>query len=175
MTEQGPVPSLVGAFAARVAELPPEAWDRIHTRCARLDGRTRDGVLNRIELYARSMPDSDPYQEPMMRPAMAMLGRVFGFAHELLQLSSRPRTQIFERMREMPLPANLKNPQDHRAIIDVELVAERYRTEHPGTASALRAVANGLSWQRKSLGPSFAALYQPFEPEIPLESLKPAA
>lgn len=94
MAEQPPVSSLVGRFAARVAELTPEARERIYTRCARLDGRNLDGFLHRIELFARSMPDSDPYQEPMMRPALAMLGRAFGVLHEAVAPITRgPRAR----------------------------------------------------------------------------------
>ena len=168
-------PTLTPAFTSRVAELTPDAWERIHERCAALDSRTLEGVLNRLELFARAMPDSDPYKDPLTRPVMAMIGRFLGFGFMVSDLLWRLDPKGLQRTmdRAANQPADPRMPGfDH--FMRLEMIVKRHDRNHPGTAAALRAVGFGLAWHR-TIGPAFTALYQPFEPEIPFDSLKPAA
>ena len=159
----------VQAFAARLLELTPDAWERINTRCALLDAFSVEAFVGRLALYARSAPDADPYRLPGLRPFLTTMSSALGFLNEIVARLGPVDPEGFDR-------AALRHPNKTCAeFMRIESVALRQQRDHPGTASALRAVGHGLLWQQQAGDAGFAAIYQPFEPEIPLASLEPAA
>jgi hypothetical protein len=166
---------LLIAFAGRAAALAPDAWDRIAERCSRLDPSTVEAFLGRIELLARSItPEPDPYAPlPLIRSWFAAMGGAYGVIQELARLTP-PNPEEWERTTRAsgPGPAHLPEP-GARAFMQIEALAQRQLSKHPGTATALRAVSLALLAYPKSRPASFDAIYKPFEPEIPFASLSP--
>ena len=155
------------AFAARLAELAPDAWHRINSRCALLDPFSIETFVGRLALYSRSVPDADPYRLPGLRPFLATMSSALGLLTEVAARLGPSDPEAFDRAAQ-------RHPKKTAAdFMRLETVAQRQQRDHPGTASALRAVAHGLLWQQKASETGFAAIYQPFEPEIPLASLEP--
>lgn len=169
-------PTLLVAFAAKAAALPPEAWDRIGARCALLDSPTVAALLARVELFARSItPDSDPYSRPLVRSTMAMLGGMFGMLHEVSARLAPPDPQAFDRAMQQRHDQESagRHVPGLDAALRIESLAQHVQADHPGTAAALRAVSLALMARRTSPPAVFDAIYRPFEPEIPFASLSP--
>ena len=165
--------AMLTSFARKVAELPPDAWDRVAARCGSLDQRTVDGFLGRAELVGRSfVPDTDTYQHPFVHSAVGAWGTLCGLALETTHALSPSGSVRFEHAAGSWLPpgAPLSKPLSD-ALSRLAAVANAQRPSHPGIAAALFAV--GLVFiARRTIAPtSIAAIYRPFESEIPYASL----
>ena len=152
-------------FAQRVGDLPPEAWERIAARCGVLDHRSVEAFLGRAELVGRVFTfDADPYRHPFVLSALGAWGTLWGLAMEVLHLVHTPHN-------DLPPGGPVPKPQSE-ALSRLAAVAHAQRPHHPGAAAACYAV--GLALLRsKVAAASIAALYGPFEPEIPFSSLRP--
>jgi hypothetical protein len=163
---------LVGAFASRVAGLQPEAWDRIGARCAILDGASIVGVLGRAELLGRALtPDTDPYSQPFLKPVIATLGTLGGLFAEVALLFGAPEPGNFERAADRQHAHPDPGQPQLEPFLRLVAAADRQRPRHPGTASALYAVAIALLARRMVSQAELRKLYAPFEPEISFASL----
>jgi hypothetical protein len=159
-------------FAQRLAALDEAAWSRIRARCALLD-RDLIGLLGRAELFARSvLPDSDPYSLPLYRPTTAALGAAFGLLGEIGLLLGGPDPDGFQRTAVRLLQDHADSPREvnQAAFLTVLAAAARNRRDHAGTAAALQAIAFSLLSGARAPA-DVAAVYGPFEAEIPFASL----
>ena len=166
--------SMLAAFAARAGLLDAAAWERIAARCAVLDLPTVSGLFGRAGLFAHSFtPAADPYSRPFLQPAMGVFGTVLGLLLELSVEFAPPEPERFERwaarIRER---ASAAGPDPKlEPFLAILGLAERQQGRHPGTAAALRAVAIALIARPMAPEDRLAAVYKPFEPEIPYASL----
>lgn len=163
-------PVMVWEFAARLEALTPDAWERIHARCAQLDASTMSAFFGRVELYSRTFPDTDPYAQPALKPALTVLGGVLGFVAEGIQLLVPPAARGFP---ERSTAQQQKLPKGMREWQQFESIALREEAGHPGTAAAIRAAGRILMVDHRTMPPAFEPVYRPFEPEIPFASLVP--
>ncbi len=159
--------TLLVPFAQQLAGLGPEAWERIAERCGSLDRRTIEGFLGRAELVGRAFVfDADPYRQPFIQSALGAWGTLWGMVMETAYLFGPPDPRMASGSGG-PIP----KPQAD-ALARISSVAHAQRSLHPGAAAAAFAV--GVALLRATAGSqSIASLYGPFEPEIPLASLRP--
>ncbi len=133
-----------------------------------------EAFLGRVALQSRAVtPELDPYTPaPLVRSTVATIGGVIGVVLEALRLlPSDP--EAFERASQPRTDRPPPTPDEpfRLAWMKVEALAQRQQARHAGTATALRAVSFGLTWDPKSRPAAFEATYKPFEPEIPFASL----
>jgi hypothetical protein len=164
--------SRVARFVERLDQLDAHAWERIAGRCDAIGANSLDGFLSRIELFARSVtPATSTYARPGARPAMALMGTIFGTMNEVAMMlggGADDADQAAARLREQA-------PHDERKLAEAASLslwgrAIRERARRPGLAAALNAVQMGLLLPQADPG-ALADVYSPFEPEIPLAAL----
>ena len=156
--------AMLATFAQRVADLTPEAWERIATRCDKLDHRSVEGFLGRAELVGRVFTlDADPYRHPFVLSALGAWGTLWGVLGEALHLLN---------VRAPTVPAGGPVPKlKAEALSRLAATTDTQRLHHPGAAAACSVV--GLALLRPHAAKNIAVLYSPFEPEIPFASLGP--
>ena len=155
------------AFASRVAALDAGAWERIALRCGALNESSLGALFGRAGLLAESAtPDVDPYQQLWLKPAMAALGAAVGLLLELTKTlpPDPPRRPSDSR-------GGSQQPPGYAAFLEIERAARRQLPKHPGIAAALHAAFMALVVGPMMSPQRLAAIYAPFEPEIPFESL----
>jgi hypothetical protein len=172
--------ALFVAYAARVAQLPPAAWDRLQLRCAALNGPAFRSLVNRAHLAAK------PYKLWLPRTtkpsgslrAIAGVSRVvqtsMAFAFEVAAEfeASDPHASASAK----PRAGSTGRPRTDAyidATFSIESALEQLQRTDPGVATAVRAAGQAVlrhDWLTQS---DFEAVYAFVEPEIPFADLEP--
>jgi hypothetical protein len=166
--------AMLTTFAQKVAELSPDAWERVAAGCAALDQRTANAFLGRSELVGLSfVAGTDPYEGPFLRSAVGVWGTLWGLALEATHgLSPSGAARLEAAAPWLPPGAPLSKPLSD-ALSRLAAVACAQRPSHPGVAAALFAIGLAFIARRALTQASIAAIYKPFEREIPYASLMP--
>lgn len=174
--------ALFGAFAARVGELPPSAWNAIEARCASLDDASFEALLARAALSAKPrelwIPEHGA-RHGLARTIKAVSDatqHAFALAGEMVAEFDAPMTAVVAGRRRAEQP-----PPRSRSPIVATLVAahaqldaalEPLTSRHPGVITAVRAAGEAVLRHDWLAPEAFAEIYRYVAAEIPFESLE---
>ena len=157
----------VAAFAARLKALPPDGWAQLTARCAHLEGSSFTALV------ARARVSGEPYVIGTSSAGPTDLA--FNLALELVGefQSLRGRGQEVAALRagvsRSSQPPDVKAAMNAHVALEEALLA--VEPDHPGMATALRAVANALLLHKFLAPERFAAIYSIVEPQVPLSAV----
>ena len=161
----------VAAFAARLRELSAEDWAQLTARCAHLDGSSFTALVARARL------SGEPYVIGKSNPGATDLA--FNLALELVGEFQNLRDRGREIARMRAGVARSARKPELKAAMNAHLALEEavlpLEPEHPGVATALRAVGNALVLHKFLAPERFASIYSFVEPQIPLSAVMPSA
>ena len=170
---------LYAAFAQRVSALSPEAWERLASRCAALEGSTFDALIGRARVFAR------PYTAPLESNTVGGVGKAvataagvgitgLGIAFEL----ARELGDVFSRTPDAPLSrkqttGSARNDRYVDASFLLENTLTRHARAHPGLATTVQAAGQAVLRHDWMPPEDFIAAYAVMEPDIPFAELLP--
>jgi hypothetical protein len=161
----------VAAFAVRLREFSADDWAQLTVRCAHLDGSSF------IALVARARLSGEPYvlgksghdaTDLAFNLALELVGEFQSIRDRGLQIAGM-RAGVTRSAHSPELKAAMNA---HLALEEAILPLE---PDHPGVATALRAVARALVLHKFLTPERFASIYSFVEPQIPLSAIIPSA
>lgn len=170
---------LFAAYGARIAQLPPAAWDRLRLRCTDLSGPSFRSLLRRARLAAK------PYEVYLLKaarvpglPVLAGASRVFqtGLA---LAFEVAAEFDMPDPRAPGPPPRRTESTGDPTtdAYVDafflIAAALAPIRRTDPGVAVGVHAAGQAVLRHDWLAPADFEALYAPIEPDIPFADLEP--
>lgn len=154
----------VAAFAARLKELSPDGWAQLTARCAHLEGSSFTALV------ARARVSGEPYVigTSSAGPTDLAFNVALELVGEFQSLPGRERDIVALRagVSRSSQPPDVRDAMHAHVALEEALLA--VEPEHPGVATALRAVAKALMFHKFLAPERFAAIYSIVEPQVPL-------